>query len=126
MLITLADVEARAGQLFGDDQVDRVNAYIEDVTALIESYLGRSFQTEPAPPAVKAVACIEVLRFLNTDPGVASERVGDISTNYANNGDVTVLSRDAKVMLRPYRRGSGIGSIRVVSHLVQEGARSAS
>lgn len=120
-IITVADIEARTGQTFEDERLVQVKSFITDVTALVETWLGRVFtSTSPAPAAVKAVACLEVIRYLNTDPGVATDRVGDLSTGYAYGGAVVVLSRDAKEALRPFRRRPGISSIRVVTAFYEE------
>ncbi|MEO3860128.1 hypothetical protein [Acrocarpospora sp. B8E8] len=118
MLMSVDDIEKRTGQVFEDERLDQVSVYITDVTALVESFLGRSYDTVAAPAAVKAIACLEVIRNLNTDPGVAGDRVGDLSTTYAYGGAVVVLSPDAKAELRRFRKRSGIGSIQIISHLV--------
>ncbi|GAA3537207.1 hypothetical protein GCM10022419_016310 [Nonomuraea rosea] len=120
MLMTVTDIEARTGQTYEDEQLDRVNAFVGDVTALVESYLGRTYTTSTPPAAVRAVACLEVIRYLNTDPGVASDRIGDLSTAYAYGGAVVVLSRDAKDALRPFRWKSGLGSIQIISRYIPE------
>ncbi|GII83289.1 hypothetical protein Ssi03_12790 [Sphaerisporangium siamense] len=120
MLMSLADIEARMGQVFEDERVDQVNAFITDVTALVETFLRRSFATSAPPAAVKAVACLEVIRYLNTDPGVAADRVGDLSTSYAYAGAVVVLSKEAKDALRPFRSRTGLGSIQLVSRYIPD------
>lgn len=120
MLMTVADIEARAGRTFEGEQLTQVESYVADVTALVEDYLGRSFETATPPPAVRAIACREVMAWLNVDPGVASDRVGDVSTSYTDGGAVVGLSERALRQLRRYRRRRGVGSIQVVSHLVPE------
>lgn len=122
MILTVSDIEARTGQVYEDEQLDRVNAFISDITALIEAFLGRSFENTPAPPAVKAVAALEVMRLLNSDPGIASDRVGDLSTSYAYAGAVVALSEESKAALRPFRANAGIGSLQVLSRFMPEGA----
>lgn len=115
-IITVADIEARTGQTFEDERLVQVKAFVKDVTALVESFLGRKYTTtSPAPDAVKAITCLEVIRYLNTDPGVSSDRVGDLSTGYAYGGAVVVLSRDVREALRPFKARSGIGSIRMIT-----------
>lgn len=120
MLVEVADVSARAGREFSGAELGRVTALITDVTALIESYLCRTY-TSPAvvPAVVKAVACLEIQRLLNTDPGVSTERVGDLATGYAYGGALVALSSDAKTMLRPYRARAGLGSIQLLSRYAQ-------
>ena len=114
MLLTVEDIEARTGQTYTtDEEISRVQAAIEDVTALIESYCGRTFRA-PVPAAVKAVAAREVIAALNVDPGIASERVGDLSTAYAGGGSVVTLSRSSLQALRRFRNVP-VRSIRLVS-----------
>lgn len=120
MLMSVADIEARTGQVYEDERLDQVNAFITDVTALVEAFLGRTYDTATPPAAVKAVACLEVIRYLNTDPGVASDRVGDLSTSYAYGGAVVALSKDTKDALRPFRWRSGLGSIQIVSRFIPD------
>ena len=103
MLLDISDIEARTGNSYTDPaEIARVEAAIEDVTALIESYCKRTF-TDPVPAAVKAVAAREVIAALNVDPGIASERVGDLSTAYAGSGAVTALSTASMRVLRRFR-----------------------
>ncbi|WP_371784701.1 hypothetical protein [Streptosporangium subroseum] len=120
MLMTVADIEARTGQVFEDERLVQVQSFVADITALVETFLRRSYATMTAPAAVKAIACLEVIRTLNTDPGVATDRIGDLSTGYAYGGAVVTLSPAATESLRPFRRRGGLGSIRIVSHLVCE------
>lgn len=120
MLMSVADIEARSGQVYEDEQLDQVQALIDDVTGLVEDFLGRYFTTAAPPRAVKAIACMEVRRHLNVDPGIASDRVGDLSTGYAHQGEVVVLSPSALARLRPYKRRSGIGSIQLYSRYVPD------
>jgi hypothetical protein len=124
MLLTVSDIEARTGQIYEDAQLTQVQTYVLDVTGLVEDFLGVSFEATNPPNAVRAIAAREVMRYLNTDPGVATEHVGDLSTGYTNGGAIEVLSPATEAALRRYRsslRGrSGIGSVRLVSHLVPE------
>lgn len=120
MLLTVADIEARTGQTYEDEQLTKVESYVQDVTALVEDFLGISYETATPPTALRAIAAREVMRYLNTDPGVSSDHIGDLTTNYV--GGIDVLSPQTEAALRRYRsrlRGrSGISSIRLVSHLV--------
>ncbi|MEU7830389.1 hypothetical protein [Nonomuraea sp. NPDC049129] len=121
MILTVADIEARTGQVYEDTQLDQVNAFITDVTALVEDFLGRVFTpTSPAPAGVRGITAREVIRYLNEDPGVAADRVGDLSTSYAHQGAVVVLSADTVTQLRRYKRRSGIGSIQLVSRYIPD------
>ncbi|GAA4186912.1 hypothetical protein GCM10022252_19610 [Streptosporangium oxazolinicum] len=120
MLMTVADIEARTAQVFEDERLTQVQSAIADITALVETFLRRSYATTQAPAAVKAIACLEVIRALNTDPGVASDRVGDLATGYAYGGAVVTLSPAAKESLRPWRSRNSVGSIQIISHLAPE------
>ncbi|MEU1881886.1 hypothetical protein ABZ470_31690 [Streptosporangium sp. NPDC020072] len=99
MLATVDDVSARLGRSLEGDEETRVTALIEDVTALIQSQYPRDFTT--VPPEVKAVCAHEVIRFMNSNPGILSEDIGEIGTRYAvfRFG----LSSDAKAVLRKYK-----------------------
>ncbi|MFC9974310.1 hypothetical protein ACFVH6_25740 [Spirillospora sp. NPDC127200] len=90
-------------------ELARVTAAIADVTALIEAHCRRTFTEVPA--AVKAVAAGEVILRLNVDPGIQSERVGELSTSYSGSG--MALSSASKAVLKSYRRSS-FGTIRLV------------
>jgi hypothetical protein len=116
--VSVADIEARTGQTYSEPvDLARVNAFIEDVSALIESYCRKQF-TAPVPAAIKAIAAKEVIAALNVDPGIASERIGDLSTSYGFGGSVVTLSSSTKDALFPYRR-TGIGSIRLISPVAE-------
>jgi hypothetical protein len=126
MLMAVSDIEARAGQVYEGAQLSQVTAYMSDVTALVEDFLGISYATSVPPVAVRAIAVREVMRYLNVDPGIATEHIGDLSTGYAGGGVIEVLAPATEAALRRYRsrlRGRpGIGSLRLVSHLVPDQA----
>jgi hypothetical protein len=110
MLVTPSDIEARTGSVYTEPtDLARVVAAITDVSALIEAHCRRSF-TE-VPLAVRAVAAGEVILRLNVDPGIQSERVGELSTSYS--GSSMALSSASRAVLKPYRR-SVFGTIRLV------------
>lgn len=95
------DIAARLGRtLDSATEVARVQAFIEDVSALITNFCRRSFL--PVPDAVKAVTCAEVIRILNSNPGVNAETVGDIQVTYDASTSVG-LSHDAREVLEKYR-----------------------
>jgi len=116
VLITANEVSIQTGQTYEGADLERVNAFIVDVSAAIETFCRKTF-TEPVPQAVKAVAMIEVRRLLNTEPGVSTERIADLSTGYAYGGAAVLLSNGSKEDLKNYLRWkrSSSGSIRLVS-----------
>ncbi|WP_218040224.1 hypothetical protein [Actinomadura sp. WMMB 499] len=116
MLITADEVSVQTRETYTAEDLDRVNSFIQNVTDAIEVYCRRTF-SDPAPGAVKAVALLEVRRLLNSEPGVSTERIADLSTGYAYGGGAVLLSNSAKADLRAYLRWKrpGVGSIRVFS-----------
>lgn len=115
MLITAADITARTGVTYEGTELARVNAAIQDVSALIEDYCKKVWPS-PVPPAVIAVTASEVRRNLNMEPGVANERVADLSSGYAFGGDVLPLTPGTeKALDRALRKSrSPIGTIQLV------------
>jgi hypothetical protein len=115
LLVTVADIEARTATVYAGAELARVNAAIADVSALITDYCRRVF-TDPVPAGVVAVAAMEVRRVLNTEPGIATERVADLSSGFAYGGSAVALSPDAMRALDRYMRSlrSGIGIIQLI------------
>lgn len=116
MLITADEVSVQTRETYTGEDLDRVNSFIQNVSDAIEVYCRRTF-TDPVPGAIKAVALLEVRRLLNSEPGVSSEKIADLSTGYAYGGGAVLLSNSAKADLRAYLRwkSPGVGSIRVFS-----------
>ncbi|MEU6959420.1 phage gp6-like head-tail connector protein [Streptomyces chrestomyceticus] len=56
------------------------------------------------PRAVVSVVCAEVIRWLAVEPGVASERVGELERHYGATAPSQGLSPAAREGLRRYRR----------------------
>ena len=120
MLATVNDVLARLGDF--EDEVDtaRVEALLEEATALVEAHLGRTFD-EPVPNTVRIVVSRMVARVLEapTDGFHAessSYTAGPFSKNVtysagASGGAPWLTSTDRK-MLRAFgaRRG-GVWSV---------------
>lgn len=99
---TADDVAVRLGrQLEPTAEVPQVNALIMDASAFVDAYCRRSFTTPFPPGDVTAVVCAEVIRALNTTPGVVNEQVGDVQTEYVPT--ITGLSDTAKEALEHYR-----------------------
>ena len=115
MLITAEEVSVQTKQEYTGDDLAQVNSFIADVTSAIEVFCRKTF-SDPVPRAIKAVAMMEVRRLLNTEPGVSTERISDLSTSYAYGGSGFVLSSSAKSDLRDYMRSTRPpwGSIRLI------------
>ncbi|GAA2665234.1 head-tail connector protein [Nonomuraea recticatena] len=101
MLAQVSDVQVRLGRPLTVDEASRVQALIEDVSALVITYCRKDF-TPAVPADVKATTCSEVIRLLNSNPGIIAEEIGEISTRYS--AFRFGLSSDARAVLRPYRR----------------------
>lgn len=116
MLITADEVSVQTGQTYEGAELERVESFIQNVSDAIEVYCRRTF-TDPVPGAIKAIALLEVRRLLNSEPGVSTERIADLSTGYAYGGGSVLLSNSAKADLLAYLRWNrpGVGSIRVFS-----------
>jgi hypothetical protein len=56
------------------------------------------------PPAVVAVVCGEVIRWLALSPGIAAERVGEVEVTYGSPSTGQFLSPAARSALSRYRR----------------------
>lgn len=100
MLATVEDIQTRLARSFEDEEVARVEALIKDVSSLITAYARKDF-LPTIPDEIVAVTCAEVIRYMNSNPGILSEEIGEISTRYAvfRFG----LSADARTVLRAYR-----------------------
>lgn len=94
------DVSARLGRVLDPaTEIPKVQALIDDVSALVDGFCRRTFV--PVPGVVKAVVCLEVIRALNSTPGVSMEHVGDVLVRYAESP--TALSDSAQKTLKRYR-----------------------
>lgn len=98
---TAPDVAVRLGrQLEPTTEVPQVNALIADASAFVNVYCRRLFN-DPIPGDVTAVVCAEVIRAMNSTPGIVNEQVGDVQTEYVPT--ITGLSDTAKEALEHYR-----------------------
>jgi hypothetical protein len=100
-LCTVEDIQVRLGLPLEGDEALRVEALIEDVSALIVDYCRGTTIADPPPAHIKAVAVSEVIRAMNANPGIIAEEIGEISTRYQvyRFG----LSSDARQVLKFYR-----------------------
>ncbi|MES9589968.1 hypothetical protein ABWK57_14065 [Streptomyces sp. NPDC094045] len=102
MPVSVTDIEVRIGRTFEDVEKPRVEAFITDASALIGDYCGSDYSADS--PGIRAVLCSEVIRWLSAQPGVTSERVGDIEVTFAGASAVQQLSPAARSSLKRYRR----------------------
>ncbi|WP_018564996.1 phage gp6-like head-tail connector protein [Streptomyces sp. PsTaAH-124] len=66
-----------------------------------------------SPPALKAVVCSEVMRWLAVSPGVTRERVGEVEVEFSGASSTQSLSALTRAALKPYRRrGVGVMTLR--------------
>lgn len=100
-LCTVEDIQVRLGTPLEGDEALRVEAYIDDVSALILAHC-RVSDFDPVPGEVRAVCVAEVLRALNANPGIIAEEIGEISTRYQTYR--FGLSSDARNVLKQYRK----------------------
>ena len=98
---TVDDVAARLGKEITDTaEIAQVNAYITDVSAWVDDFC-RGSVPNPVPASVTSVVCAEVIRLMNTVPGISAETVGDVTTNYQSSA--LGLTNGSKEVLKKYR-----------------------
>ena len=121
-LATQADVEARLARDLTDAELTRLPSLIDDASALVIGHCGQAFESDPVPAPVSGVVARIVARLLaqgDVTPGLESttEASGPFSRGFkyggGSSGDVWLSATD-KTMLRPYRLGGGLSSVRLV------------
>lgn len=83
-----ADVAARLGVAEETLNTAQVQAYLDDVSALVQAYTGVDFLntvTYPngVPLGIKWVTCNRVIRWLNNPDGITSETIGTYTYSLA-------------------------------------------
>ncbi|MFB8199397.1 hypothetical protein [Kitasatospora purpeofusca] len=101
---TAEDVAARLGRPVLDDERPRVEALLDDASALIAEHCTGTWSPEAPPASFRVIACAEVIRWLSVTPGVVSERTGELEIQFAASAAQAGLSEAAKSGLRRYRR----------------------
>ncbi|RLV10542.1 hypothetical protein CTZ27_03115 [Streptomyces griseocarneus] len=89
------------GRAFEDAEKPRVEAFITDASALVADYCGSRYN--PDLPAIRAVLCAEVIRWLAMSPGIVSERVGEVEVQFGTAAVSQQLSPAARSALKRYR-----------------------
>ncbi|MEV0445283.1 hypothetical protein AB0I84_07550 [Streptomyces spectabilis] len=97
----MTDIEVRIGRAFEDAEKPRVEAFIQDASALIADYCGSRYREDA--PGIRAVLCSEVIRWLAIQPGVVRERTGDLEVEFGSTSSAQQLSPAARTALRRYR-----------------------
>lgn len=98
---TADEVAARLGRALDlATETPKVEALILDVSSLVSSFCRRDFSAD-IPGDVKAIVISEVIRLINSNPGISVEDVGEVRIEYA--ASTGGLSRTAKDALRKYR-----------------------
>lgn len=122
-MVTVAEIEARINRTVNSSA--QTNAFIDDVSALVMAYVGSASATWltnlTTPPAIKAVVALEVIRHLNVEPGIESEKIDVLATSYAYDGAVVALSQGAQEAIDFFLFGGGrrsklarVGTLRMV------------
>lgn len=112
-LAEISDIEARLGHTLTADELLRAPGLLDEASALVEGYCGRTFPIPPAtdvPSAVVVVVSKLAARGLSTAGDVA-----DVSANqytagpfqwqqsFAGDGSRMWIGSAEKLMLKPYR-----------------------
>jgi aminopeptidase N len=98
--VTVDEVATLLGRELESSESDKAEALISYISALVDNYCRRTF-SDPVPDAVKGQVCYEVVRALNSSPGLTAETTGDVSYQYVSGSGT--LSRAAKDVLNRYR-----------------------
>ncbi|MFH8346782.1 hypothetical protein [Streptomyces sp. NPDC018045] len=112
MPVSVTDIEVRIGRAFEGAEKPQVEAFIQDASALIRDYCGSRYSEDA--PGIRAVLCSEVIRWLSVQPGIVSERVGDIEVQFGSTSSVQQLSPAARASLKRYRRK--LGTVALTRH----------
>jgi hypothetical protein len=106
-LATTDDIAARLGRPLDDGELLRVQALMDDASALVTGYCTKPWDKDSPPAVFKTVVCAEVIRWLSVAPGVILERTGELETQFGQTASTQGLSREAKSALSKYRRKVG-------------------
>lgn len=112
-LAEVSDIEARLGRPLAVDELARAPGLLDEASALVEGYCGRTF---PIPPAVVVPSAVVVVVSKLAARGLsAAADVADVSSNqyaagpfqwqqsFAGDGSRMWIGSAEKLMLKPYR-----------------------
>lgn len=90
---TVEDYELRTGVDVPADQEDTIKQRLDDVSALVELYMGDCADEVAAahPDILSALVCANVYRVSSVPVGVKSESVGATSVTYDSDGTSMIL-----------------------------------
>jgi hypothetical protein len=107
-LATIADVRDRAPDITLDDF--QVAALLADASAIVRAYAGMTWvdsatgELSGVPDGVVGIVSSMVIRYLRAPEGIAEERIGNYSVNYASAyaaaTDRLYLTKSDKAILR--------------------------
>ncbi|MEV5875744.1 hypothetical protein AB0L75_16215 [Streptomyces sp. NPDC052101] len=104
MYATVDEVAARLTKPVLPEERPRIEALIGDASAYVADYCTGAWDRSKPPAIFKTVVCSEVMRWLAVQPGIVSERVGDVEVQFGPASAAQQLSPAAKASLRRYRR----------------------
>lgn len=108
-LATIAELEARTVV----DDTDRAQAALDDASAAVTAYTGRSFAAG-TPEVVVAIVCAAAIRALSVDPasaGISQETVGPFTRTIgaaAAGGGAGLLKSEKDLLDSLSKRRSGV------------------
>lgn len=124
-LATKADVELRLGRTLSAEEAGaadaRVNALLEDASAVVIGYCRQDFEPAPYPEAVVGVTAKMVARVYERSASSAGayaeqQTAGPFGVRFssaASTGDVWMTAAD-RLALRPVRLGGGMQTVPLV------------
>ncbi|WP_382465727.1 hypothetical protein ACFIN9_24745 [Streptomyces noursei] len=104
MYATVDEVAARLSRPVSPEEQPRIEALIGDASAYVADYCTGAWDRSKPPAIFKTVVCSEVMRWLAVQPGIVSERVGDVEVQFGPGSAAQQLSPAAKSALKRYRR----------------------
>lgn len=110
-LAGVEDLEYRMGRTFAGDELHRVEAVLDDVSALVRDEAGRTWinpdtgEVEDVPASIRAVVLRIAERVMRNPQGFKSESAGDYSYQRSEDDDGIYLSeRDIQIIRRALGR----------------------
>ncbi|MFF4952851.1 hypothetical protein [Streptomyces chattanoogensis] len=111
MYATVDEVTARLSRPVLPEERPRIEALIGDASAYVADYCTGAWDRSKPPAIFKTVVCSEVMRWLAVQPGIMSERVGDVEVQFGPTSSAHQLSPAARTALKRYR--SSLATIRL-------------
>lgn len=102
--VTLEDFQTRYGSTIPETDVNRVNALLDDVCAMITDLVGETYAQGEAPQAMIGVACTAARRAYENPQGLTGETIGSYS--WQGKGSLYLTFEEQRVVLRSAGRGN--------------------